>query len=361
MTADPHVDHDPAQQLLDQRLRDGSWLDQQDFPALRWAVPGIVPEGMGLLTGPPKAGKSWAALGIGLAVATGGRALGRIPTGDPRPVLYLALEDGCRRLQERCRKLLVDEPIPPLWQFVTAATAAEVPTLIAAWLERNGDQQPLVMLDTLGKVTPQANPGESAYARDYRVGGVLKNLVDRHPGSTLLVVHHVRKQVGEDWMDGTSGTNGLNGAADFTINLNRQRGATNATLRITGRDVRDGEYAVNSVDGSWYLDGRNLDEAESAAVQAKVTEGLGETTTAVITHVNRHPEGVRAVDVARELEIPETTARQYLRRAEDAGRITKRERGLYTPVTSVTSVTSRDSRDTSDTLLDPPDDPWSAA
>ena len=66
--------------LLD-LVRTGDWLDTQDFPPLQWAVFGLIPEGFGLLTGPPKAGKSWCAFGIGLAVAAGGHAFGKVPTG----------------------------------------------------------------------------------------------------------------------------------------------------------------------------------------------------------------------------------------------------------------------------------------
>jgi RecA-family ATPase len=92
-------------------LRDGAWLDAQEFPPLAYAVPEVIPEGSVLLVGPPKIGKSWLVLSIALAAAAGGRALGiDIPK---RPVLYLALEDGDRRLQDRCRRLLAGDSIPP--------------------------------------------------------------------------------------------------------------------------------------------------------------------------------------------------------------------------------------------------------
>ncbi len=35
-----------------------------ELPPVRWAVPGIVPEGVTLFAGKPKLGKSWAALGL---------------------------------------------------------------------------------------------------------------------------------------------------------------------------------------------------------------------------------------------------------------------------------------------------------
>ncbi|MGB3258890.1 MAG: AAA family ATPase, partial [Ornithinimicrobium sp.] len=235
---------------------------------MSWAVPGLIPEGMGLLTGAPKAGKSWAALGIGLAVASGGDALGKVPTGEARPVLLLALEDGNRRLQGRCRTLLGGNPIPGRLDFLTSATPAAVLDVIDAWLKLHGHERPLVILDTLGKVMPVALPGEGAYQRDYRVGGRLKALTDGHPGACLLIVHHTRKATGEDWMDSTSGTNGLNGSADFTVNLSRDRNQDAGIIRVTGRDVPEGMYAVTATSGSWTIDGAALADAARKAAYA---------------------------------------------------------------------------------------------
>src|SRR5437764_492629 len=76
-----------------------------DLPPVRWAVPEILPEGLTLLAGKPKLGKSWLALSLALSIAAGGVALGKqpLPQGD---VLYLALEENARRLQARARQLL---------------------------------------------------------------------------------------------------------------------------------------------------------------------------------------------------------------------------------------------------------------
>lgn len=322
------------------RIRSGSWLDAQTFPPLSWAVPGIVPEGFGLFTGPPKSGKSWATLGVILAVAAGGCAFGKVPVGHPRPVLLLALEDGNRRLQDRCRRLLQGEPIPALLDYATQATPGEVLSLIGAWLSRHHDARPLVVLDTLGKVSPPALPGESAYARDYRIGGHLKALSDAHPGSALVVVHHTRKLSSEDWMDSTSGTNGLNGAADFTVSLSRSRNDTAGILRVTGRDVPEGEYALTVSDGSWTLDGSSLADAARAAQQAKATEGLGDRSAEVVALVGRNPQGIGPTALGTMLAIPASQAGTYLTRLADSGRIRKTGRGLYAPSGYVETVES---------------------
>lgn len=321
-------------------VRTGDWLDAQTFPELAWTVPGIIPEGFGLLTGPPKLGKSWLALHLGLAVARGAEAFGAVSTGPPRPVLYLALEDGDRRLQDRSRKLLHGAAIPANLHSVTSTQGAPVIALVGAWLDVHGDSDPLVILDTLGKVMPASNPGESAYQRDYRIGSALKGLTDAHPGSTLLVVHHTRKAEGVDWMDSTSGTQGLNGSADFTVSLSRPRNESGATFRVTGRDVRENEYAMTSEDGQWAIVGKSLTEAAQAAQTLRASTGLGDRAAEVVSYVNDHPTGVRARDVADSVGISEKDAGTYLLRAERSGRIARVARGLYAATTPVGTVGS---------------------
>ena len=80
-------------------------LQHQEFPPVQYCVPDLIPEGLTLLAGKPKIGKSWLALDICIAVASGRYCLGeRKPdTGD---VLYAALEDNKRRLQRRVDRLL---------------------------------------------------------------------------------------------------------------------------------------------------------------------------------------------------------------------------------------------------------------
>lgn len=311
-------------------IKTGDWLDDQDYPPLKFAVPGLIPEGFGLLTGPPKIGKSWAVLGIALSIAVGGKAFGHIPVGKSRPVLYLALEDGERRLQSRARKLLQDEPIPANFNFVTAVPPMLVMDVINAWMAVNGDRDPLVILDTLGRVMPPARPGESAYDRDYRIGVELKSVSDSHAGSTFIVVHHVRKQAGEDWMDSTSGTNGLNGAADYTINLSRKRNEETGLIRVTGRDAFEGEYSVTVSDGSWTIDGDSLEAAAKAAEQARDTQNLGVDSERILKFINKQTTPVAAKYVADTLEIDR--ARDYLLRLVKSERIKKAGRGLYAPL-----------------------------
>ena len=74
------------------------WLDGQIFPDIEYTVEDLITEGSNILVAAPKAGKSWLAADLALAVAQGGIALGAIPV-KKRRVLYLALKDGERQLR----------------------------------------------------------------------------------------------------------------------------------------------------------------------------------------------------------------------------------------------------------------------
>jgi hypothetical protein len=319
-------------------LRTGDWLDTQVFPPLNYVVPGLVPEGLTLLVGAPKIGKSWLSLAVALAAASGRQALGHIEV-DPRPVLLLALEDGDRRLQDRIRKLIPGAPIPPQLNYLTHIHQGLVVQTIEAWLEIIEHPMPLVLLDTVGKIMPPAMTGETNYQRDYKVAGRLKEICDNRPGMSLTGLHHDRKAAAEDFVESVSGTNGLAGAADTIIVIARPRNESQGLLKVTGRDVVEAEYAVTTKNGNWLLMGDSLEEAASIAATIRATANLGDRSAEILRYVNKNPQGVRAGDVAKALgDIDAQKAGTYLGRLHNSGKVRRGERGLYTPVESVESV-----------------------
>jgi hypothetical protein len=249
-----------------------------DFPEPVWAVPGLICEGVNLLAGAPKVGKSWLSLGIGVAVAAGRPALGKI-TPTPGPVLYLALEDTHRRLKSRLLKVLDGAPAP-----AGLAVATHLPTLpqggaeyIGAWLEANPGAR-LVIIDVFAKFRGSPPAGLSAYEADYRAVSAVKRLAD-HYAVAVVLVHHTRKMAGEDFLAEVSGTNGLAGAADATLVLKRSRGTADAVLHVTGRDVDESEHAMafDATTGTWGL-------LDGPAVDHTVTD----TRAAILAHLREH-------------------------------------------------------------------------
>ncbi|MGH9283643.1 MAG: AAA family ATPase, partial [Acidimicrobiales bacterium] len=225
------------------------------FPDPTWAVPGIIAEGLSVLAGPPKVGKSWLSLGLALSIAAGLPALGSV-TVEAGPVLYLALEDTPRRLQSRMRKILAGYPAPPTLTLDTHCPPlpAGGDAYLAGWLDENPGAR-LVVIDVFTKVRGAPPAGTtSIYEADYAAVSRAKRLADTY-GVPIVLVHHVRKAAAEDFLATVSGTNGLAGAADAVLVLERARANSNGVLHVTGRDVDETDYALSfdPAAGAWTL------------------------------------------------------------------------------------------------------------
>lgn len=324
-------------------IKSGTWLDAQEFPARRYAIPHVFPEGYTVFVGAPKAGKSWLSLDGCLAISTGTQALGGITIEQPAKVLYLALEDGDSRLQDRIRTLRPGQPIPERFHYATEIQHGKVFDTIRAWMAEHPDTA-LVCLDTLGKVMPPAKSGETTYERDYRVGSALKRITAAHPGLALVVVHHDRKMKTGDFVDSVSGTNGVAGAADTIVALARERMSNDGVLSVTGRDITETEFAITMEHGTtWRLAGESLDEAKAQVrevrQEAKAAR-LGPVMQQVVNFVDKSGDGVRAAQVATELDIDKGKAAVYLKRAHESGFIDRIDRGVYGPKVPSTSSVS---------------------
>lgn len=309
---------------------DGAWLDSQTFPDLHWIVPGIIAEGLTVLVAPPKAGKSWLVYWIAIARAMGGVALGqRLSQG---PVLYFALEDGQRRLQERGRKLLAPgEHLPAAIEYKIALEPGEtVVGLIREFVAAHHGQHPVVIIDTFGKVKPTAPKGVSAYEHDYAVVSALKAAVDSEPGAALILVHHDRKAATADFVDAVSGTHGIAGAADAVVVIQRPRNQRDAMLCVTGRDVTETEYAATFDAGRWELTGDSLAEAQRVAATTKITSGLGDKAAVILAAVVANTDGYSTrTTVAEATGLDVNLVGDYLARLARSGKLTSVMRGHY--------------------------------
>lgn len=213
-----------------------------EYPEPKWAVKGLIPEGVTFIAGPPKLGKSIWVLNIAVAVAEGGKALSLFDV-DQGSVLYLALEDGPRRIQDRLRKLTKGQVSDRL-EVVTEWPRVNQGGLeaIEAWIERHGDAR-LLIVDTLKMLRPLATGRDrNAYDADYEAIQPLTKLASQRVA--LVIVHHTRKALADDPLATVSGSYGLTGAADGVLVLARSRNKSNATLSVIGRDVEEQELAL---------------------------------------------------------------------------------------------------------------------
>ena len=233
-------------------------LLQEQLPPVKWVVPELLPAGLSLLVAAPKIGKSWMALDLCLAIASGGPWLGH--TTNQGAVLYLALEDSKNRLQSRIRLLLDGFTPPPeacTMRVQAPMLGAGLLEMLDGWLNEHPDAK-LVCIDIFQRIRPPAGRNENAYFADYRACGQLQAWAMQH-GICLLLVHHTKKGVNPgDVFESISGSTGIMGAADTVLTITKKaRFAEEATLSITGRDVNAAEYiaVLNQCTHKWELRG----------------------------------------------------------------------------------------------------------
>jgi AAA domain len=241
----PHPQTLAAKRSITSELRMFTAADLQTmtFPPLKFILPGLVPEGATLLVSRPKLGKSWLVLDIAIAIAAG-----RFTLGDLKPslgdVLYLALEDGRRRLQRRITKLLptFSGSWPPGLTIATEWRRADHGGLddIEQWLKAATTRR-LVIVDTLALFRRISSGKSQVYLEDYAAISSLQKLAIKY-NVGIIIVHHDRKAEADDVFDTISGSLGLPAAADTILIVKRQSGAV--TLHVRGRDIEEAELAL---------------------------------------------------------------------------------------------------------------------
>lgn len=236
------------------RLRSARDLQHRHFPAMRWAVPNVLPEGLTIFAGVPKVGKSWFALDVARAKADGDAVLGQeCERGD---VLLLALEDNERRLQDRLRRVTGNDAWPENLSYAT-----EWPRLdeggvadIAAWIESAANPS-LVVIDTLAMVKPvPTGRNKSAYDHDVSALKPLHQLASERR-MAIVVVTHTRKAQADEPVERVSSTLGLTGVADTIMLLGRGPKEGTGILYARGRDLAEFEMAVKFESYRWQVEG----------------------------------------------------------------------------------------------------------
>ncbi|MDL2214394.1 AAA family ATPase [Clostridia bacterium OttesenSCG-928-O13] len=219
-------------------------LQEKEIPPVQWVVEGLIPQGLTVIVAPPKYGKSWLMLDLCLSVVTGRPFLER---GTSKcTALYLALEDGERRLKERQEKLLIfGAQAPKDLFFATNINGLNngFSEQVQAFINKHSDVQ-LIIIDTLQKVRSNAN-ARNVYAQDSEDLGIIKKVADQN-NIAIVVVHHTNKgDMTDDPLRLVSGSYGISGIADTCLVLVRpNRRDTCSTLFVTGRDTEMQDLAL---------------------------------------------------------------------------------------------------------------------
>jgi hypothetical protein len=179
-----------------------AWQDLKDEP-VRWLVDGLIPaNSFSAIFGRPASYKSFAALGMAAAIATGSEFLGRATAKSS--VLYIAAE-GSAGLRRRRDAIIRHHNLPaelPIW-FVKAqlnlATTTEDLDLLLASIEEIGEKFSLIVIDTWARVT---NSAEENSASQMGAAIAICGELQAKTGAAVLIVHHSSK--GSEQMRGSS-------------------------------------------------------------------------------------------------------------------------------------------------------------
>ena len=168
-----------------QRIYDPAYLpavSMQDlyetiYPSRPPIIDGLLYAGTYLFVGAPKVGKSFLMAQIGYHVSTGLELWGyQVHQG---AVLYLALEDDHRRLQNRLFRMFGTESADNLYFSIYAKQLGVGLEEQLKWFVQEHPDTRLIIIDTLQKVRESSGDTYS-YASDYEVIAKLKAFADEH-------------------------------------------------------------------------------------------------------------------------------------------------------------------------------------
>lgn len=148
---------------------DADTLLSTTLPPTRFIIDRLLPQGLHILAGAPKVGKSWLALWLCLQVAQG-TSVWDFPT-HRGTVLYLCLEDSLTRIQSRLFQITDDAPEALRFATIAAGIGEGLEEQLTNFLTQHPDTS-LVVIDTLQRIRTGSDSG-NPYANDYRDISVL--------------------------------------------------------------------------------------------------------------------------------------------------------------------------------------------
>ena len=170
----------------------------------------------------------------------------------------------------------------------------------------------LVAIDTLQRVRAATNGKRNAYEVDVEDLGRLQALF-RDRNVALLIVHHSRKETGDDFLASVSGTYGITGSADTTAVIRRKRLETFGTIVVTGRDVAESEVSVR-------FDGMTWHEAPTALAEASFERA--EVYRTIAAEGPMFPKAI-----ADALGLERTSVQHMVTKLVDSGAVVRTGRG----------------------------------
>ncbi|BAH75897.1 AAA family ATPase [Solidesulfovibrio magneticus] len=319
-------------------------LMSKTFPQQQFVIPDLLPVGLTILAGRPKTCKSFLALSLACGVAAGGIVLGKISV-QQADVLFLSLEDGERRLQNRVRGMFGEDDVIPAGLHICTSPPKSSP-LTGGTKEsdlrdflKSKPSVKLVVIDTLGKFRMDEQDAghkqnDGGYAREVKSLSRLKAIADDH-GVAILVVHHTRKQQAGDGdrFDNILGSTGIFATVDNAWILEKESSEPRGVLYTQSRDIEAMQLSMTiSSGGVWSIS----DDSKLLQVSRERQE--------ILDLLVESGSPMKCKELSLKLKKPEDSIRQTLCRMVNDGELSRVGRGLYAGPTGNSSheVTSGD-------------------
>lgn len=218
-----------------------SELTEKDRMPPEFIIEGMIPVGLTFLSGAPKIRKSFMALQIAAAVATGEPFLSH--ETKKCSVCYFDLEGSKNRISARTSRM--SNPIPDNVYITNRCTDKLADNALIETIKELHKQRPdirLFIIDTYSRSRGNVKASSAnAYDMDVQLLEPIQQMaIDEN--IALLFVHHDRKGAGAatDSLERLSGTMGISGSCDSVLNLvtEGQRFEGKANLECNPRDAR---------------------------------------------------------------------------------------------------------------------------
>lgn len=281
-------------------------------------IENVLHNGLTILAGRPKSGKSWLTLQLAIAVGTRGIFIGNLPVENPGRVAYFALEESESRTSARLHKLTsFADPTLQNIEFLYS-----IKPLLSGGLQMLDSyliqsRPTMVVIDTLlALVRGQGGKRGDVLRNDYEEVAALQKLATRH-STAIVVVHHTSK-IGGAGIDAVAGTTGVTAAADCIWVLNRQPDRK-GLLEIKGREVEEGSFLME-LDLSGPIGWNTIESGDEAATSLERME---------ILEYLREEGAKKPSQIAAALHRNASTIRVLISKMYASNSITKNSDGSY--------------------------------
>ena len=262
--AEPEIEPTEAYNPTPQLLNIEAWDTIKDEP-VQWIIENVLPErGFAALYGPPGSYKSFIALDIAEAVATGRQWMGN-QISSPGAVLYIAGE-GHGGIGARIKACKINNRTKDgaqiyviRYQLNLRSSADDFNLLmesIDALIDRTGIELRLVQIDTLARAFGGGNENDSQ-----DMGAFIHNCgrLQRKLDCALMVLHHS----GKDATKGLRGHSSLLGAVDTQLELQK----------LASEDYKEGVAGTGILTISKQKDGQDNLKFGFEMIQININQG----------------------------------------------------------------------------------------